>query len=72
MPRNRRQDPAERKLDEGVGYVTNRQGKVTACLVSYVNCRTKQQEMVKLAPGETFGYGDWDGQNCVIRSFTCQ
>lgn len=41
------------------------------CVVSYVNCRTKKTEMVSLKPGETFGYGDWDGTRCVRKTFTC-
>ncbi len=45
--------------------------KAQGCAVSYVNCRMKKTEIVNLQPGETFFYGDWDGQKCVRKTFTC-
>jgi hypothetical protein len=42
-----------------------------ACLVDFVNCRTKEKQTMILKKGETFGYGDWNGTECVRKTFEC-
>ena len=42
------------------------------CFINYVDCSTKQSHVVKMRKGDTFNYGDWNGQRCVRKFYTCK
>jgi hypothetical protein len=58
-----------------VDFIIGTDGSLTAladaCIVDFVNCRTKEKQTVTLKKGEAFCYGDWNGTECVQRKFEC-
>jgi hypothetical protein len=60
---------------EGIDFIISKDGVLTAladtCMITFVNCRTKEPETVTLKKGEVFYYGDWDGTQCVRKTFEC-
>lgn len=63
------------EVSPGPSIEADRGGRIDfapdGCAVTFVHCRTKKTVIQSLRPGETFGYGDWDGTHCVWKSFTC-
>ncbi|MBD0373661.1 MAG: hypothetical protein ICV60_22700 [Pyrinomonadaceae bacterium] len=41
------------------------------CSLTFTDCETKKPLSVKLKPGQTIFYGDWNGKICIRKQFTC-
>lgn len=76
-PLSKRRSSALREVlsANNVDFIIAEDGSVRAvadyCVISFVNCRTHETEIVSLRKGEAIAYGDWNGTECVRKYFEC-
>lgn len=69
-------DEVSRLEEAGDDFIITKDGSIVtranACIISYVDCKSKKTEIVTLTPGQEFSYGDWDGKKCVRKRYKCE
>jgi hypothetical protein len=48
-----------------------RLAQASDCIISYVDCRTKETQTISMKPGDTAHYGDWENEQCVRKTYQC-